>query len=456
MLDFDDWKSELLAKIDTGLKEGKNLGIDSLEIFVSNLHSLRVLMSSGLIDTKQGGIIGVGCRCRVGQKIGFASASGIADSEILFAIKSAFEAARNSQEDDRWKSFVQDKAIGKEGRIESDVLEFSPEEAVKSALNIYKEAKSYDDKINSVDIDTSISYGVIAVGNTMGILKASATTNGQALTEITAVNNGKTKATYGYVLSRGVPKFEGLGTKVAEKTVKLLQSKPMNYTGQMKIVFDNETAGQFLQAALYNSINGKSVVEGRSAFEDKIDTQVGVSFLDIYDDGQVPEDPKTQAIDDEGFARQRTPIIEKGVLKNFIFDNYYSKIYGSQNTGNAKRTFATQIYESIPNIVPNSICLTPGSKDVDGLISNIENGIYIFDMLMGIHTANFISGDFSIVAPLGYKIENGEITHPIDSVSVAGNLYKSFNQIITIGNDLKLTDIGKIPSLVFDGFTISG
>ena len=97
-----------------------------------------------------------------------------------------------------------------------------------------------------------------------------------------------------------------------------------------------------------------------------------------------------------------------------------------------------------------------GSKDVDGLISNIENGIYIFDMLMGIHTANFISGDFSIVAPLGYKIENGEITHPIDSVSVAGNLYKSFNQIITIGNDLKLTDIGKIPSLVFDGFTISG
>jgi PmbA protein len=72
------------------------------------------------------------------------------------------------------------------------------------------------------------------------------------------------------------------------------------------------------------------------------------------------------------------------------------------------------------------------------------------------HTANLISGDFSVVSSQGYKIENGEITNPIDSVSIAGNLYKCFNQIIAIGNDSKLTDIGEIPSISFDGFTISG
>jgi PmbA protein len=456
MFDFDDWKSEVLAKIDTGLKEGRNLGIDSLELFISNIHDLRVQMNSGLIEAKQGGIIGVGCRCKVGQKIGFASASGIDASEISFSIKSAFEAAKNSQDDDRWKSFVDDTAIGKEGKLESEVIEFSPEDIVKGTLRIYNEAKSYDNTINSVDIDASLSYGVIGIGNSNGILKASSTTKGQVFTEITAVNNGKTKATYGYVLGRGVPNFEGLGTEVAEKTVKMLKSKPMNYTGQLRVVFDNETAGQLLKSALYNSINGKSVVEGRSAFEDKINGKVGVSFLDIYDDGQIPEDPKTQAIDDEGFPRQRTPIIKKGILKNFIFDNYYSQIYGSKNTGNAKRYFATQIYESIPNIFPNSICLNPGSKDLDTIIAEIDSGIYIIDILMGMHTANTISGDFSIVAPLGYKIENGEITNPIDAVSIAGNLYKSFNQIIAIGDDAKLTDIGKIPTIAFDGFTISG
>jgi len=455
MIDFDDWKSDLLAKIDSGLKEGKNLGADALELYISNIQNITVQMNTGLIDAKQGGIIGVGCRCQVGQKIGFASASGIEDSEISFAIKSALEATKNTQDDDKWKTFVQDTKVGNEGRIDKDIINFSPEDVVKGILKIYDEAKNYDARIKSVEINASLSYGVIAIGNTLGISKSSAITNGQIYTEITATQNSKTKASYGYVLGRGIPKFEGLGNQVAEKTVKMLKSKPLDYTGQMRIIFDNDTTGQLLQAALYNSINGKSVVEGRSAFEDKINSQIGVPFLNIIDNGQLPEDPKTQAIDDEGFARQRTPIIEKGILKNFIFDNYYSQIHGSVNTGNAKRD-ALQIYESIPMITPNSICVSPGSKDYESLITEVENGILVMDYLLGMHTANLISGDFSVVSSQGYKIENGEITNPIDSVSIAGNLYKCFNQIIAIGNDSKLTDIGEIPSIVFDGFTISG
>ena len=93
MVDFDDWKSELLAKIDTGIKKGINLGADALELYISNLQNLKVQIMAGLIDAKQGGMIGVGCRCQVGKKIGFASASGIEDSDISFAIKSALEAA---------------------------------------------------------------------------------------------------------------------------------------------------------------------------------------------------------------------------------------------------------------------------------------------------------------------------------------------------------------------------
>ena len=72
------------------------------------------------------------------------------------------------------------------------------------------------------------------------------------------------------------------------------------------------------------------------------------------------------------------------------------------------------------------------------------------------HTADVISGDFSIVAPNCYKIENGEITSPLEPVSIAGNLYKAFKQIISLGNDTTLTPFGKMPSIAFKGFTISG
>ena len=107
-------------------------------------------------------------------------------------------------------------------------------------------------------------------------------------------------------------------------------------------------------------------------------------------------------------------------------------------------------------ISPTTISVVPGTKDLDDLASEIDTGILISDNLLGMGHSNVISGDFSIVAPNSYKIEKGEITTPIEPVLVAGNLYKAFNQITNLGNDPKLTPYGKIPSIAFEGFTVSG
>jgi len=454
-IDFEDWKSELLAKIDTGLKYGSSLGADGVEIYLSKMNSLHINNNSGLIDAKQGGSIGVGCRCLSSRKIGFASASGISDSKIKFAVKTALDVSKVSQIDSRWRSFVQNSETGKEGIIDTSILELSPEEVTKNTLAIYDEAKKFDSRMGAVMIDTDVSYGVIAVGNTEGIAKASATTSYEIETETTAVDKGKTKSSFGIKYGRKMPHLEGEGTSIATKAIKLLNSKPLNHTGQMNVVLNNFATGMLLQTALSNSINGRSVVEGRSSFADNLKKQVGVPFLNIYDDGQLLEDPKTHSIDGEGFPSQRTPIIENGVLQNFIFNNYYSNIFGSENTGNAIRR-GNQSYESLPQIALNPFSVDPGSKDLNGLVAEIENGILINDYMMGLHTANPISGEFSVVAPFVYKIEHGEITTPLDSITVAGNLYEIFNQIIAVGNETDLTYGGKIPSMAFEGFSISG
>ncbi len=454
-IDFEDWKSELLAKIDTELKYGSSLGADGVEIYLSKTNSLHMNFNSGLIDVKQGGSIGVGCRCLSNNKIGFASASGISDSEIKFAVKTALNVAKVSQIDSRWVSFVQNHETGKEGIIDTAILELSPEEVTKNTLAIYNEAKKVDSRIGAVMIDTDVSYGVIAVGNTEGIAKASANTSYEEETYITAADKGKTKSSIGFSYGRKVPHFEDEGTSVATKAINLLKSKPLNHSGQIKVVLDPMATGFLIETALSNSINGKSVVEGRSAFADKMNEQVGVSFLNIYDDGQLFEDPKTHSIDTEGFPCQKTPIIKNGVLQNYIFDNYYSSIYGSKNTGNARRR-GHQSYESLPEIAPNPFSVDPDSKDLNGLVAEIENGILINTYMMGLHTANPISGEFSVVAPYVHKIEHGEITTPLESITVAGNLYEIFNQIIAVGNETELTPSGKIPSMAFEGFSISG
>jgi PmbA protein len=455
-LNFDDWELDLLSRVDRGLKYGKSLGTDAIELYMTNSRTLNVKIKGGMIDANQGGNIGVGCRCLTGKKIGFAAASGITDSAVNFAVESALKVSKALiKEDERWSNFVQTPETGKDGKIDSSVLEISSEEVVKGANLIFKEAKEYDPRILSIEGFITIGYSAFAVGNSEGIAKSSKTTFGHVENYIVASERNKTKTGVSELIGRGVPEFEGMGTKDASKAVKLLESKPLDYTGQMKVIFNNVTAAQLINVALRSSINGQSVVEGRSAFADKLGEKVGVPTLTIYDDGQIPEDPNMTAIDDEGSPRQRTLIIEKGVLKSFIFDQYYSQISSKKNTGNSKRR-GPQTYENLPRISATTISVVPGVKDLDILASEIDIGILITDNLLGMGHSNVISGDFSIVAPNCYKIEKGEVTTPLEPVSVAGNLYKALTQIIELGNDIELTPYGKIPSIAFEGFTISG
>jgi PmbA protein len=454
--DFDNWESDLLSSLQRGLKYGTSLGADTLELYVTNSRSLDVRIKTGMINATQGGNIGISCRCVTGKKVGFASASGITDSSINFAIESALRISKTlTKEDDRWISFVQTAKKGNEGTIDDSILEITSEEIVNGANLIFKEAKNYDPRIISIEGLIRVGYGAFAVGNTEGVSKSSKTSFGIINAMFVASEGNKNKTGINYAIGRGVPKFEGFGRAGAENAVEFLKSNPLDKTAQMNVLFNSLTASQIIHASLVNSVNGKSVIEGRSTFADKINTQIGVPFLTIYDDGQIPEDPRMVAIDDEGFPRKKTLLIEKGVLKSFIFDQYYSQIYSADNTGNANRS-GPQTYESMPLIAPNSISVAPGIKDLEGLAREIETGILTTNFLMGVDHSDFISGDFSIVAPTCFKIEKGEITDPIEPVTIAGNFYKAFNQIIGIGNETELTYSGKIPSIAFEGFTVSG
>lgn len=455
-LDFDDWESDLLSRIENGLKFGKSLGIDALELYITNSRSLNVNLKGGMLDATQGGNIGIGCRCLTGKKIGFASASGITESAMNFAIESALKVSKVlPKEDERWSNFVQTSEKGKNGIIDTSVLEIKSEEIVNGANLIFKEARDYDSRVLSIEGMISVGYSAFAVGNTEGLVKSSRTTFGNIEVFVIASENTKSKTGVSFTRGRGAPKFEGVGISGADKAVKLLDSKSLEKTAQMNVIFNNLAAAEFMYAGLRNSINGQSVIEGRSFFAEKIGEPVGVSSLTIFDDGQMSGDPNMAAIDDEGFPRKTTQIIDKGVLKNFIFDQYYSNIYSASSTGNAKRQ-GPQSYESLPKISLNTIYVVQGNKNIDELAYEINNGILVEDNLLGMHASDIVSGDFSVVAPNCYKIEKGEIKNPLEPVSVAGNLYKAFNHIIALGNETELTPHGKIPSIAFSGFTISG
>ncbi len=199
-------------------------------------------------------------------------------------------------------------------------------------------------------------------------------------------------------------------------------------TADMKVVLDYDAAAALIYT-LANAFNADNVQRGRSVYADKIDQQVLASSLNIYDDGTLKKGLNSSKSDGEGVPSQKTVIIEEGILKNFIYDLYTSKKSGVQSTGNGMRSS----YADMPNVGFSNLILEFGEHEE---ISQVKNGLLVYDLL-GAHTANPISGDFSVEAMNAFKIENGEITDPIKKAMISGNIFQAFKDAFATSKETR-------------------
>jgi PmbA protein len=406
-----------------------------------------------MVSANEGVSEGVGIRVACGKKVGFASSTGLGREAVAFACDEALSVARTVDEEDKgFSGFASLSKGGKDGVMSTQLLEFKGDRLVDAADALYRDALAYDSRIVAASGEVTLNYGGFAVFNSCGGERASRGIACGGFLDTTALEGGKRKTGFDFVYERKKPDLSKIGERAARRAVDMLSSRCLGFSEKMTTVWDPLAAAQFVETAFSSSINGRSVVEGRSAFADKMGKVVGVRNLNISDLGQLPESVATSAIDAEGVPRRDTSIVEKGILVNFIFDNYYAKIYGTASTGNASRSS----FSSTPGIATTTITIMPGKESLDRMIARTERGILITGIIMGMGHSNLISGDFSVVVPNPYLIEKGEVCHPLEPVTVAGNLYGSLSQITGIGSDALLTPFAYTPSLAFDGFSVSG
>ena len=156
-----------------------------------------------------------------------------------------------------------------------------------------------------------------------------------------------------------------------------------------------------------------------------------------------------RAFDDEGVATYKKAIIEKGVLKTFLYNIEAAKEAKTTSTGNGYGGAAIGISSAFLEV-------KPGKKTKEEMVEKINNGIQITSV-QGLHAGmNPLSGDFSLQAS-GYRIENGKITTPVNLITIAGNLFEVFKDIDEVGNDLHLSYSGILtPSVSVKKLAISG
>ncbi|MFX0093178.1 MAG: TldD/PmbA family protein [Candidatus Hodarchaeota archaeon] len=467
-MDFDNLKDELLAIIDTSLKFARTIDNKAeFEIFLFFQNQAKININQGVVDASDGIVAGSAVRTVKGatkhKKVSFASASGLDINQIKTNIEEA-SAVNNAMrvEDNRFESFCAPKtSVGKEGILSDEILKVTAGDLMPKTIALIKDAESVDARIKQISISMNASWGGFAIGNTNGVQQASRHTTNSQITGCLAIDGDERKQGYEFAVSREkLVELEGVGQKAAKKALNLLSGKKLNETTTLPTIWDPVAAACYVRASLGQSVLGSNIIEGMSPLQDKIGDQVASPFFTLVDDGQKPAGLATDIVDAEGYPQRRKIVIEKGILKTYLFDSYYASIFGAQSTGNCTRTSgifgSNPPYEISPRNGASNLETSAGTKTEEELIASIDGrAILIRDMPMGIFHSSVATGDFSAVANSAFLIEKGEIITPLKVASVAGGFYEGLKNIIEIGGNKQLTPFGvEIPSLVIDGFSI--
>jgi PmbA protein len=215
------------------------------------------------------------------------------------------------------------------------------------------------------------------------------------------------------------------------------------------VIFLPSGVGSALISPFIAAFNGKTVFEGASPVGHRSGEKVFDASFSLYDDPTLPFRPSSRPFDDEGVPSQRTPLVEFGVVKSFLYDLQTAGLAGRTSTGSAARG------RGLPSPSPSAFVISPGKTTFEEMVVNIKEGLVV-EELMGAEQGNVLGGDFSGNVLLGYKVENGKIVGRVKNTMVSGNIYQLLNKVAAIGSDSRwVGSFLSTPSLFFPSVSVA-
>ncbi len=201
-------------------------------------------------------------------------------------------------------------------------------------------------------------------------------------------------------------------------------------TKSMPVIFTPRGVASALMAPLVSAFNGKIVLDGASPLKDKRGEKVFDEKFSLWDDATLPYQIASCPCDDEEVPSQRTPLIDHGVVSQFLYDLQTAALANTQSTGNGSR------HGGLPTPSPSSLIIGEGDVPFRDMVKDIKQGL-IIDQLMGAEQGNLLNGDFSGNVLLGYKVEGGEIVGRVKDTMVSGNVYQVLKQLEAVGQETR-------------------
>jgi PmbA protein len=427
-------------------------GADEAEVFVRSYRSLSVEVRNGAVDTLESAAsIGYGVRVFKDHRIGFSYAT---DPALMAATtRQAVEAARHTEPDAAYGLASPDRPYPAPGLYDAAIASLDEPAAIDLVKSLEAAALAEDRRITRTrGASGSFTVGTTRILSSKGVDASAVTTAASASLMAVAESDGESQMGWDYRSSRrlnDIP-FPAIGKQAAQRALQLLGSRTISpFRGS--VLFDPSVAVDFL-GILAAALSAESVLKGKSMFAGKIGQQVISPLLTIRDNGLLDWKAGTRPFDDEGMPVEDKVLIEQGVLKGYLHNTYTARKDGTRSTGNGRRGG----YASLPGVGPTNLYLEPAGSGADNgmLLAMIDKGILVTET-MGMHTANPISGEFS-VGVSGLLIERGAAVHPVREAIISGTIPDLFSRIVMVGEELCFYGNIGSPALLAAELDISG
>lgn len=435
-----------------GLDRVKSSGVSEYEVFLNRSSATSISSKDLKVESlTRAEDVGLSIRLKRQNRVGFSFTTSLAEDAIQRAVESALQVAEVMPEEPDITLGGFDTKIPKlENRFDSAGLARKIEDKIELAKKVEKLCREADKRIQTVrsaSVSESLYESVLA-SHDGKILHHQGTMYSSSLA-CKAEEKGDAQMGYEYVFSPFLDQLDlaFCAKSGAESATELLgATKPKSM--KCPAVIRNDVVSELLDF-LAGSFSGEEIEKGKSLLQGKLNEMVFNDRIDILDDGLLAGGLATRPFDAEGTASQTTSIVDRGVFKTLLLDRKYAKRFKMKPTGNSSRSI-----KSPPGISTTNIYLKPGTKTLAELVRDVGNGILITN-LMGVHTANSVTGNFSLGAS-GLLIRGGKIAEPVKGFAVAGNVLDLFKNVAALGSDLRYFGTVGTPSLLLPELAVSG
>ncbi|NHK33020.1 MAG: TldD/PmbA family protein, partial [Asgard group archaeon] len=445
-----------------GIKFAQKNGADEVEGYASNSKEIRIGVEKNIPSIVTGVSTGVSFRVVANRNIGFGFTKTLTKERLESTLKVAIQNAKSKGKDPDFKSLPlpSKKPVTKVDfdesleTITSDIIADRITEIIDTINDVkglkYLQGQMFlniieDHLLNSNGIDIQTKNGGI------GGFAAAITTKGLIPNYSFGIEGGPSLKDF---------KFEDITKETIKQTQRAAAPKTMNFTKEVPIILEPEASFGLLGgllSLLITQLQGNNVARGASPYSDQVGNLIASEKFTLIDNGTNLTKINRSMFDGEGLPREKTVLIDKGILQTYLLDNYYGNKLGLESNGKSGRIgvfgFGGDPVKSYPTIGPTTIEVEPGDISKEEMIAETKEG-FMLRLLMGLHMSDRSSGRFSVTG-FGWYIKNGEIKYPVQGLDVSGMLPELLKNIDMISKERESLLLADSPYIRFEKLPVT-